>query len=753
MSRLSIVTLLATSLVLAGCGSSSGGGGSTAPQAGVHAAVALDTSGRLHFFETDDPDEPTRTLVVTGTATGEVLVDVDSRPSDGKLFAVADSGAIYEIDVATGEATQVSTSSENFTGATLDMAFDPDTDELHVSSDASLNVTITVSSGAAIRATNYFYAAGDVNAGLDAELSALAFAQGSGSGSVKYGIDTQQDVLVRESASAEGAVETVGTLGVDVSGPIAFDIAADGTAYLIAEVGSDTILFEVDLTTGATTQLSVVPSDVDIRGLALEVIPETPSATIHAVTRGNVLVRFNTDDPSTIENSVAISGMVAGEAVIAMDVRPSTHQLIAVTDEGRIYILDRDTGVATQIAATASASAGVSFGSDFDAGNDRLRIVSSAGQNTSLDVIAGTSTNDGALAFASGDVNNGTTADISALATSASSTFAVDGSLDVLARLDTPSTGELVTVGPLGVSATGELAFDFEAAAGAFLAIEGSSESELYTVDLSTGGATSLGVVAAGDVLVVIAIEPIPLDDTKAYLVNAANELITFATTAPMNVTSTVAISGLAAGEAVVAITLDPLTGLVTALTSDDRILRIDPMSGATTSAGATSTAVTSAESGIDVNPISGRLTIIGEQDQSLSTVIDATSTTTNPAVAYASGDVNFGTDAAITAIANTSSVAGATVSTLFGIDTATDALVRIDTTTGEVQTVGSLGFDAEFAADLDIRGGTERAYAALRKAGDTVTRLFVIDLDTGAAVEAGVMTSGSAVSAFSLGD
>ena len=98
-----------------------------------------------------------------------------------------------------------------------------------------------------------------------------------------------------------------------------------------------------------------------------------------------------------------------------------------------------------------------------------------------------------------------------------------------------------------------------------------------------------------------------------------------------------------------------------------------------------------------------------------------------------------------------------ATSTTLYGIDTAGDNLVTVggangvpSANGGQVFTVGALGFDAGGnGVGFDIVGTDNRAYALLRKAGESIVKLYKIDLATGAA--SGAMTVGGGLDVIDI--
>lgn len=122
---------------------------------------------------------------------------------------------------------------------------------------------------------------------------------------------------------------------------------------------------------------------------------------------------------------------------------------------------------------------------------------------------------------------------------------------------------------------------------------------------------------------------------------------------------------------------------------------------------------------------------------------------TTLPTLAYAVGDVNAAKDPSVFGIAYTNNVAFALTTTLYGIDSARDALVTIDTSTGTLQTVGSLGVDVISQGAFDISGKSGVAYATMKRANSSQSEFWTIDLATGAATSGGAIGGGITVTAM----
>ncbi|MEO8573258.1 MAG: DUF4394 domain-containing protein [Pyrinomonadaceae bacterium] len=242
---------------------------------------------------------------------------------------------------------------------------------------------------------------------------------------------------------------------------------------------------------------------------------QTPAQTaanyvVFGVTTSNNLIRFNSVRPGTILNSVAITGLQAGENVVGIDFRPATGQLFALGSTSRLYRLDTVTGVATQVGtAGAFVLTGTNFGFDFNPVPDRIRATSDTDQNLRLNPNDGTlSATDGTLAYAAGDPNVGQNPNIVASGytnsfggATTTTLYDIDSNLDILVTQNPPNNGTLNTVGSLGVNVSGEAGFDINSGnntALAALQLAAGGTSSLYRINLSTGAATVIGAIGGG---------------------------------------------------------------------------------------------------------------------------------------------------------------------------------------------------------------------------------------------------------------
>ena len=222
------------------------------------------------------------------------------------------------------------------------------------------------------------------------------------------------------------------------------------------------------------------------------------------------------------------------------------------------------------------------------------------------------------------------------------------------------------------------------------------------------------------------------------YGVTAEDRLIRFTSDGPGAVQSSVPIGGLADGENVVGIDVRPADDHLYAVTTGNRALIVNPITGNTRAAfGPFTTPLRGVGYGVDFNPVANALRIVSDADQNLR-ITAANATNNDGPLSYRAGDPGAGTDPSVTGAAYTNSVLGATTTALYDIDTARDSLVTQDPpNSGTLNTVGGLGADYDDVAGFDIAANGNVAYAALSRPNEDTHSLFRIDLATGRATPA----------------
>lgn len=287
----------------------------------------------------------------------------------------------------------------------------------------------------------------------------------------------------------------------------------------------------------ASTAAAVV---VLLAGCAATSVPDTGlREEVVAVTSTHELITFHAGQPGSILERRPVTGLPAGERLVGIDFRVAKGVLYALSQAGRLYTLDIPTGALRPVGAAPAVLAlnGSVFGFDFNPAADRIRVVSNTGQNLRLHPDTGAAVDgdpavegvqpDPALRYAWADVNARRKPDIAGAAytynpsnSKITTNYAIDRALGVLVMqgsregatpVVSPNTGQLRTVGSLGLGPLTDVAFDIaDVGNTALIAVRTAADSQtrLHQVDLATGATRSLGTVGDGTPLLGMAIEP-----------------------------------------------------------------------------------------------------------------------------------------------------------------------------------------------------------------------------------------------------
>jgi hypothetical protein len=266
-----------------------------------------------------------------------------------------------------------------------------------------------------------------------------------------------------------------------------------------------------------------------------------------------------------------------------------------------------------------------------------------------------------------------------------------------------------------------------------------------------TGAAiiVALGLAAAS---------PAAAQAATAFAVLPNNTFVTFDTATPTAATGFGTITGIGAAEVVRSVEFRPADGKLyaTAVATGSianslvTTYTVNPATGVATLVGQTAAAVPLAgdvATGADFNPIADRLRIVNSNDENFRI---------NPNNGALSGDdvnINPALTSDIVGLAYDRNVVGATATTAYAINRVTSALSTIGgidglalggPNGGTVADVGPLGVTLSPVADAGFDVAADGvAYAALTNAGDNVTRLYTINLATGAATNVGLVIGG----------
>ena len=237
------------------------------------------------------------------------------------------------------------------------------------------------------------------------------------------------------------------------------------------------------------------------------------------------------------------------------------------------------------------------------------------------------------------------------------------------------------------------------------------------------------------------------------YGVTVFNNLISFERANPERLYSRVPITGLQAGEQILGIDFRPSNGVLYGLGSTSRLYTINTATGVATQVGAGQFAplLSGTDFGFDFNPVSGQIRVVSNTDQNLRLDPDTgTVAGIDTTLAFVPADANAAFNPNVVALAYTNNVAGTASTTLYGIDSGRDALVRVGSVggsptspdTGQLVTIGSIGGVGDIGglSSFDILSSGDTALAAFSPPGFTNTTpssLYSINLATGVATPA----------------
>lgn len=243
---------------------------------------------------------------------------------------------------------------------------------------------------------------------------------------------------------------------------------------------------------------------------------------IAGLTTDGKIVTFDSSTPMTIASSFSITGLAAGDRLLGLDMRQSNALLYSVSQTGRVYTLTT-AGIASLVTTLSTVPTGASFGIDFNPVPDRLRIISSGGQNLRANLATGATITDTAITRSGGGaITLMGTAYTNSVAGRAAPTstriFGIDSVTDALMTSDAPNGGVYRTVGALGVGLTSSnmIGFDISGTSGlGFLSID----SAFYQVNLATGATRFIDTIGAGPLIGFTATSAVPEPATWGMMI------------------------------------------------------------------------------------------------------------------------------------------------------------------------------------------------------------------------------------------
>ncbi|WP_312078940.1 DUF4394 domain-containing protein [Chryseobacterium sp.] len=445
----------------------------------------LTENNELASFNANNPSVFSSKTAITGITSGEKLLSIDFRPATGELYALSNASKLYIINAGNSSARVVSSTAFTpaISGTIASIDFNPTVDRIRLVTNTGQNLRLHPETGAS--------AATDGSIATTSSITGIAYTNSTSgaSSTVLYDIDVTSKKLFKQDPPNNGTLVAVGDLGFTFTGQVAFDINPDNSAALIAATnGSENTLYKTDLSSGASVNIGKLSQKIiDIA------IPTNPVA--YAVDNSNSLQIFNPNNPSQGMVTKTIGGLQTGENILGIDFRPLNGALYALGSTSRLYTINLGTGAATQVGSGTLSTplVGTDFGFDFNPTVDRIRVVSNTGQNLRLNPIDGTVTAaDGAINPVAVSVSSAAYTNNFAGATT-TELFVIDAATDKLYLQNPPNNGTVVEKGSLALNITSTNGFDIGSMSQkAYLLASVGTENKLYTVNLTTGAATSV---------------------------------------------------------------------------------------------------------------------------------------------------------------------------------------------------------------------------------------------------------------------
>lgn len=450
--------------------------------------------------------------------------------------------------------------------------------------------------------------------------------------------------------------------------------------------------------------------------------------------------------PGTTTTPIAITGMTAGQTVAGIDYRPTTGELFALghnssTGDAQLYTLNAATGAATVINSTPvtltlGSNSAVSF--DFNPTVDRIRVVGANKKNYRLNPLTGAiAATDADLAYAVGDINAAASAAIGASAytnsyinSTTTTLYNYDMNLNIITTQNPPNAGTLNTVGSSGIivnTVTHSIDMDIymdpiSVNNIAYLAANTGANvnDNLYSINLSTGVVTIMGLIGTGLNVKNIAVEidrTLPTVTGKMVYALQGTALLSFDSDNPRFIRTTMGITGITIGQNIVGIDFRPKDGMLYALGYNPALkeYQLYTINTATAVATAVNTTAISMDLGatsqvaMDFNPMVDRLRVISRVNGMNYRINpnDGTLAATDAAVAYDATDVNVGKSPRIGAVAYTNSYVNATTTELFALDDTLGSYIKINTpNAGTLTTVMNGAYTvniSDMTSDIDF--------------------------------------------------
>ena len=234
-------------------------------RAGAITIYAVDSSNpqNLLRFDSATPGTIQDSSPITGLQPNETIQGIDYRTTNTALYALGSTSRLYTINRFNGVATPVGGPLPFSVTGIIGFEHDPTSVDFRVVSIDKKNIRLNSDGTVAATEFNLFYADGDPNEGADPNITGAAYTTNVFAARITtlYAIDALLNILVTQDPPETGALRTKGPLGVDAGFLVGFDIASasgNNTGFATLRVSGTTVLYTINLTTGAATLIGAV---------------------------------------------------------------------------------------------------------------------------------------------------------------------------------------------------------------------------------------------------------------------------------------------------------------------------------------------------------------------------------------------------------------------------------------------------------------------------------------------------------------
>lgn len=246
------------------------------PQVQGKPIYGVDANNNLIRFGSMRPDSVTNRNYISGLQDGELILGIDFRPVDGRLYGVSNFNLIYVIDTVSAVALPARSTAlpTLLNGTFFGFGFNPVPDKIRIHSNAEQDLRIDPVTGALARDSTLAYDFSDVYFGFNPSIVGTAYTNSVAGATITslFAIDSNLDVLVTLPAPNNGKLVTIGDLGVNTNDYVGFDISGpDGVAYatLTPLASGASTFYLINLSTGAATPLGDVGNFFPVQSIAV----------------------------------------------------------------------------------------------------------------------------------------------------------------------------------------------------------------------------------------------------------------------------------------------------------------------------------------------------------------------------------------------------------------------------------------------------------------------------------------------------